>query len=552
MLRYKIRKGNIKSYDKKYDNAKLTSVDFAEEPIKVNIDNHNLYDGDSVLFKKLSGETLIKEDYFNVKKIDKNNIEISALPNITITPSQCNYIDEFSGLDKNIKYSALKFSFLNTPHTFFEVKNDITIKNSIDELFLEDTKENVRMCPGDYIVYNSIYLLQPTELDENGKYIIPLEDLNTKINIFFYKDDEIVYLNDCIIPVTFSGQDNRREILWVFDSENGNDVSLAKYINDNFSSISLYSKNTTYFREKNGELIFNNGCGLYYYVTGINLEIPIGEAFNTNLLKEEKIENLYINNEIEKNINEVVDMEKQIFHPIGIMKNGNVADVINSLVFNLKFRKRRGNTAEAISESWENDNFVDGWYGEDADKMEYLGFTNEEIYYRKNNLKKSFLRLSFYDTNKRSSQSLLYYSTIFLDSNEMYNSLIMKKDVLAKATVYNSFNRGKSSEGYYIYTFPDICKGTEETTLYLKIEFNHAKFGKTIPLFLKKGGGNIPTYYIDENGSGLKKMIEDLYIKVNVKFDERLNKYVWFIPDLKVDENYNINMVLFEPKINKY
>ena len=52
-----------------------------------------------------------------------------------------------------------------------------------------------------------------------------------------------------------------------------------------------------------------------------------------------------------------------------------------------------------------------------GDLLGYLGFTDDDVYYQKDALKKSFLRLSFYDSPNRETQKLLYYYTIYFDTN---------------------------------------------------------------------------------------------------------------------------------------
>ena len=62
--------------------------------------------------------------------------------------------------------------------------------------------------------------------------------------------------------------------------------------------------------------------------------------------------------------------------------------------------------------------------GYKSDLIGYLNFTDADVYYRKKKISQSFLRLSFYNSKDPVEQKLLYYSTIFLDSGELYGKYI--------------------------------------------------------------------------------------------------------------------------------
>ena len=95
---------------------------------------------------------------------------------------------------------------------------------------------------------------------------------------------------------------------------------------------------------------------------------------------------------------------------------------------------------------------------------------------------------------------LLFYSTIFLDSGELYEKYIKNIDKKIKNqnislvndntlgndnltvsfNVCDRYNRSKSSEGFYLYLFPDDIDNNKERTIYMKVEFNHAGYGKKV------------------------------------------------------------------------
>ena len=70
-------------------------------------------------------------------------------------------------------------------------------------------------------------------------------------------------------------------------------------------------------------------------------------------------------------------------------------------------------------------------------------------------------------------------------------------------TVENKWLSNRTSEGFYLYLFPDGLfdeNGDANTgrTIYMKAEFNHAGYGRTIPM--------MAPYHT--NGSGFKKKQE--------------------------------------------
>ena len=219
--------------------------------------------------------------------------------------------------------------------------------------------------------------------------------------------------------------------------------------------------------------------------------------------------------------------------------------------------------------------------GETSDLIGYLNFTDNDVFYQKKKVSQSFLRLSFYSSNDPIEQKLLYYSTIFLDGGELYGKYIkqlafLKKQgilngwineqyknalvvleygdnatetegarVDTKIEITNEYDRSKSSEGFNIYLFSeDKTFETEncEKTIYMKVEFNHAGNGKTIPLIMW------PT---DDNGNFVplttENYINSLYIEVKVSYVN--GRYVYYIPRAK-EKDYNLHLVLYEPKLD--
>jgi hypothetical protein len=164
---------------------------------------------------------------------------------------------------------------------------------------------------------------------------------------------------------------------------------------------------------------------------------------------------------------------------------------------------------------------------------------------------------------------LLYYSTIFFDSDDLFSKYMLNLSTNIKPivqhietsfSVHDRFNQHKSSEGFYLYLFPSLVN----TTIYMKVEFNHAGYGKTIPFIHPTIDGknytditketSFPTNYINENKLDLNSFYNDLYIPIKVTFNDSINDYVYYFENLWISDSDSadneIVLNLYEPKIN--
>lgn len=292
--------------------------------------------------------------------------------------------------------------------------------------------------------------------------------------------------------------------------------------------------------------------------------------------------------------------------------------IATSITFNLHFRKRQeidtsSPTAELKSRKQNTPStygnvYVDGWFinedeaettwwngmnysgsvitsgdmqtfinasGTTSDLMGYLNFVDGDIFYRKKKVSESFIRLTFYNSPNILEQKILFYSTIFFDTNVLYGkyvkqlmhltsngmlknaknsnaAIVFSNDntvsarIDTKIVVTNECDRTKSSEGFNLYLFAqDRNIGLEngEKTIYMKVEFNHAGNGKTLPMIM---------WPKDENGNFVSltthNFIQSLYIPIKLSYIN--GKYIYYVPDAFKNENGNIEFVLFEPKLD--
>lgn len=193
-----------------------------------------------------------------------------------------------------------------------------------------------------------------------------------------------------------------------------------------------------------------------------------------------------------------------------------------------------------------------------SDLVGLLYFSNDDVFFQKTKIAKSFLRFSYYDSTNPQTQSLMATSTVFMDEHKLFKTFIdnsrknvsdyglinsveyavgsdgrynLQKDIALGSTIrkvsvlseylgerkdnrdrylnrhnpYVEFNgviidddhrigsefiidnkivTDTSSEGYYLYIFRDYSENLHPKPIYMKVEFNHAGIGHTIPFLI--------------------------------------------------------------------
>lgn len=315
-------------------------------------------------------------------------------------------------------------------------------------------------------------------------------------------------------------------------------------------------------------------------------------------LQEDKL----VNDEINRNIPPIINMEKCKFVPM--FKDENGLKMITEIEINMHFRKRAPMTGDTgdpevvMNQFGDKVNipFKDGWYidpdnesktgwfeneEKESDLLGYLGFDDNDIFYQKSKISKSFIRLSYYNNPDPLNQSLLNYSTVFFNSGEIYGKYLRQKEFVeslpsdekwnhavglypkgirvdSKLLITNEFDKSKCAEGFNVYLFAeDAPLGDEEVPdngiledgknyekpIYLKVEFNHAKTGKTIPLITNG----------EESGISVDKYLDSLYIKLWIGYNIEQGIYYYRIPQSEhiKREGTKIILTLFEPKLKR-
>lgn len=294
------------------------------------------------------------------------------------------------------------------------------------------------------------------------------------------------------------------------------------------------------------------------------------------LMQESNIMGEYVNSIKEELIPQSYNMERIKYKPL--LLTGEFAE---GLIFNLHFREREKvedseyvttkewyipegsntywNTIKSLNEINDSENpFISK-----SDLLGYLGFTVEDVAYQKAKIGKSFIRLSFYDSKDPITQNLLFYSTIFMDSGKLYGkylklikmakkankdyTLFMESDdeeyrLSSQISVYDEYHTESSSEGYNLYLFEDdVPLKNRERDIYLKVEFNHAGFGRTIPMILWDKEKL-------KDGLTMDNYLDSLYIDVRIQYTDK--GYTYVIPNV-VNKNNFLTFNLFEPRLEK-
>lgn len=364
---------------------------------------------------------------------------------------------------------------------------------------------------------------------------------------------------------------------------------------------------------------------VYYRDYKCSINIGLKKSGQTDLLKEQSIAD-YCETSKERAINKIIDMEKDTYYPVTY--DGKVFNYVRNIKFNLHFLQHLGEDWITSGDSlWNGYNTMDDngarqcffSYGDtpedrssQSDLLCYLGFTNNDVKYQKSKLRKSFLRISFYDSMNPGDQNLLSYQTVFFDSGKCFGKYIkymqtkpycqifydengdipykldddtneptdelniwdnfkgvrverepydkLKKDkthdeiedyrLSSQFVVTDKYGSDASSEGFYLYLWKDILPvdylgnlGVHD--IYMKIEFNHAGYGRVIPFMMpywdkkKWSGKSIKKYKVTDKNKTYELHFKDLekdMLKDPTISDHIIKTYDEVLDDWTTDE----------------
>ena len=323
--------------------------------------------------------------------------------------------------------------------------------------------------------------------------------------------------------------------------------------------IPFYKSNSMNENVFSSDYYFNlfSSLKLFCNVGYISIKLPIISKSGGDPIQSDIVNSKFFDKEREKAINPIIDMEKDIYYPKYInsdngVYNGSYTDFnpISEIRVNLHFRTRNLDTWKIDeSSNW----FITDYHPyndiilsqdkkelkalmEASDLVGLLGFTNNDVYYQKSKIGKSFLRFSYYDSIDPQNQTLLATSTVFMDEHSLFkkyidnsrknvniyktisetsattcidkitveSEFVDEKKKSSKATtcdkknitidenkrlgsrliISNKYNTDTSSEGFYIYMFKEYSKNLHPRQIFMKVDFNHAGVGLSLP-FIK-------------------------------------------------------------------
>lgn len=432
------------------------------------------------------------------------------------------------------------------------------------------------------------------------------------------------------------------QMTWVFDIMAPNAQEMSDLIFGPIDStidaqIDGYIDDLLFFRPQARWAIFSqSGDQLSINISKhrVSLNIPIALKGKTDLYSEGNIKEYFVDYEQQKSVNTPIEMEKYVYTPVVVSKLNHGSPVFEDCMkinFNLHFRAHDGDDWTVnSSDSWNFEKYGDysNWTKNkyysytpsptspntqnqwkrscQSDLLKYVGFVTNDIKYQKNKLKKSFLRIFYYDSDNPATQNLLGYSTVFMDCNKLYSKFISKANfecyyddngdivkgiktdrevsvndltkilkwsgmtteeiedyrLSSQITVKNKYLSDNSSEGFYLYKWEGEDEDTIPNDVYMKIEFNHAGYGRNIPMMAPYKDGQVKGFKTNNeiindwsNTStqyGIKRYTRYSYIHLKTKYDTNTNRRIYYLdPDTYgVNKDGNIiNINLYEARI---
>ncbi len=535
------------------------------------------------------GTQIVGETYFTIVTIKYPNLNKYFL-----SPSSFETGKTWC-LENGMQLNGTEVKFEKLKHICIYDRGSININETLS---CGDTFEDLSNagCNG-YVLYDNKFCYKMT----NGNGVL-LNITNHKLN---YDGKEY----QTFIPFSNNGYDNRNFMLVVHqDDEVDFDTSKDFIVED-----------CRFFNRKNNKLEAHANTVVRVFNETINIELPLSFDFSSNLYHDQLLQD-YVEEIKNSYVTKILDYEKNMFTPVYYIE-GECFE-LKSIRFNVFLRRKHffedsmewklakvtqkddvdkdGNPIKV--NVWEEDSDAywnsyrgsgltnySGYTIDNGDLLGDLGFDDNDVLNQNKRLGKTFIRLLFFDSKDRNTQTLLYYSTIFINTVDLYakyinnitlhtflekgvtqyvknpisnNNLREKTQLSCNFTCFNKNNMSGSSEGYYLYLFPSLIEDGERE-IYMRVEFNHAKYGQTVPMICPKTveEGNIISSFPRENYTktldidnkskimtDLNALYDDMYIPIKIKYCQNKGGYVWYFSEVGKNEN-NPVFNLWEPKL---
>lgn len=219
--------------------------------------------------------------------------------------------------------------------------------------------------------------------------------------------------------------------------------------------------------------------------TATTITFPIDMVFQT-VDQAELIEKVFVDTEVEKAINPILDYDKVRFTPI--KSDGSV---IEKIIYNVKLI--------------ENNQYVN-FFGN-------IGFTDDDIKFKKENFKQTFLDLVFFDSDNALTQVPINNLTLFANLNtsdllpiDRTNGLggqpKSANEIPINFVLENPIIKPRGfSEGYYLYDYKDLIPFGGFKYIYMRASFKNAKTGKSTNLM------------VTQAPQPIEKLVNELYTR---------------------------------------
>ena len=238
--------------------------------------------------------------------------------------------------------------------------------------------------------------------------------------------------------------------------------------------------------------------------TATTINIPIMMEYQL-VDQAELIERVFVDTEVEKAINPILDYDRVRFVPTS--NSGQKITMINYVLQLLDA----------------NSNYTGNYGG--------IGFEYDDVKFRKNSFFNSFVRLSFFDSDDPYSQNLVAFTTLFCNLKptdlEPTSSSVT---ILGLPKPINQIpinflledpliNRKGFAEGFHLYYYKDSLNIGDSKYLYMRASFMNAKSGKQKNLMVKNTPQKIEDlvhevytrYKITRTTTGYYYEIDDTY-----------------------------------------
>ena len=231
--------------------------------------------------------------------------------------------------------------------------------------------------------------------------------------------------------------------------------------------------------------------------TATTINIPLSMDFQL-VDQTDIVKRVFVDVETENAINPIIDYEKVRFLPLDP-------------------------TGKHIDQISYNVNMISGTtYGE-------IGFNDDDLKFKKESFKQTFLNLNFYDTDNPFTQILVTYVTLYAELTPngefVFNSAKQDQPKSANETLVRFvlenpiLNPRGFAEGYHLYDYKDELKIGESKYLYMRASFKNAKTGRSTNMMVKDYALPIDNlvhelytrYKLMRNATGYYYEIDDTY-----------------------------------------